>query len=167
MATSSITGGTGVVGSASAPRGSSEKATVFFLALLKRGVEKLLFRHGDCKIITRFRPSSSLCPVSESDYVLDVRSQILRILTLRSVSRHRPPSAPTRTFSTALTLIFTTMLARQSLGRIANASVLGAAPAGARNMATLREIEMRLKSVRNIEKITKVRICTSQRNPNH
>lgn len=28
----------------------------------------------------------------------------------------------------------------------------------ARNMATLREIEMRLKSVRNIEKITKVRL---------
>lgn len=35
--------------------------------------------------------------------------------------------------------------------------MLGAAPAAARNMATLREIELRLKSVRNIEKITKVR----------
>jgi len=34
-------------------------------------------------------------------------------------------------------------------------SVLGAAPPSARNMATLREIELRLKSVRNIEKITK------------
>ena len=32
----------------------------------------------------------------------------------------------------------------------------GAAPQNARNMATLREIELRLKSVRNIEKITKV-----------
>ncbi|KAI0088361.1 ATP synthase F1 gamma [Irpex rosettiformis] len=46
------------------------------------------------------------------------------------------------------------MLARQAL-RIAKPSVAGAAPAGARNMATLREIETRLKSVRNIEKITK------------
>ena len=49
------------------------------------------------------------------------------------------------------------MLARQSLARIVKPSVLGAAPTGARNMATLREIEQRLKSVRNIEKITKVR----------
>ncbi|KAI0783249.1 ATP synthase F1 gamma [Abortiporus biennis] len=48
------------------------------------------------------------------------------------------------------------MLARQTLGRIASQpAVLGAAPSGARNMATLREIELRLKSVRNIEKITK------------
>jgi F-type H+-transporting ATPase subunit gamma len=38
------------------------------------------------------------------------------------------------------------------------AAVHGAQQAQAtRNMATLREIEMRLKSVRNIEKITKVR----------
>jgi F-type H+-transporting ATPase subunit gamma len=37
------------------------------------------------------------------------------------------------------------MLARQSI-----------LPGQARNMATLREIELRLKSVRNIEKITKV-----------
>ena len=49
------------------------------------------------------------------------------------------------------------MLARQALGRLSNATAAGVAPAGARNMATLREIEMRLKSVRNIEKITKVR----------
>ncbi|KAL0945808.1 hypothetical protein HGRIS_012094 [Hohenbuehelia grisea] len=48
------------------------------------------------------------------------------------------------------------MLARTSLTRLAaNKAPLGAAPAGARNMATLREIELRLKSVRNIEKITK------------
>ncbi|OBZ76294.1 ATP synthase subunit gamma, mitochondrial [Grifola frondosa] len=48
------------------------------------------------------------------------------------------------------------MLARRTLGRIASQpSVLGAAPSNARNMATLREIELRLKSVRNIEKITK------------
>ncbi|KAH6903228.1 ATP synthase F1 gamma [Coprinopsis sp. MPI-PUGE-AT-0042] len=48
------------------------------------------------------------------------------------------------------------MLARQSLARAAaRAPAVGAAPAGARNMATLREIELRLKSVRNIEKITK------------
>ncbi|CAL1710204.1 unnamed protein product [Somion occarium] len=48
------------------------------------------------------------------------------------------------------------MLARRTLGRLAaQPPVLGAAPAGARNMATLREIELRLKSVRNIEKITK------------
>ena len=50
------------------------------------------------------------------------------------------------------------MLARSALGRIASQpAVLGAAPSQARNMATLREIETRLKSVRNIEKITKVR----------
>jgi len=48
------------------------------------------------------------------------------------------------------------MLARRSLARAASQpSPLGAAPTNARNMATLREIEMRLKSVRNIEKITK------------
>jgi F-type H+-transporting ATPase subunit gamma len=50
------------------------------------------------------------------------------------------------------------MLARRTLTRIvAQQSPLGAAPPNARNMATLREIELRLKSVRNIEKITKVR----------
>ncbi|KAF9541013.1 ATP synthase F1 gamma [Agrocybe pediades] len=49
------------------------------------------------------------------------------------------------------------MLARRSLARAVAqpAAALGAAPANARNMATLREIELRLKSVRNIEKITK------------
>ncbi|PCH36766.1 ATP synthase F1 gamma [Wolfiporia cocos MD-104 SS10] len=48
------------------------------------------------------------------------------------------------------------MLARSTVGRMAaQPKVLGAAPANARNMATLREIELRLKSVRNIEKITK------------
>lgn len=47
-----------------------------------------------------------------------------------------------------------TILARGALARAAaQPRVLGAA----RNMATLREIELRLKSVRNIEKITKVR----------
>jgi len=49
-----------------------------------------------------------------------------------------------------------TMLARQVLVRSAAAAPLR--PFGApRNMATLREIEMRLKSVRNIGKITKAR----------
>jgi hypothetical protein len=49
------------------------------------------------------------------------------------------------------------MLARRPLARLASQpSPLGAAPKSARNMATLREIELRLKSVRNIEKITKV-----------
>ncbi|TFK73135.1 ATP synthase F1 gamma [Pluteus cervinus] len=48
------------------------------------------------------------------------------------------------------------MLARQSILRAAaQGQHLGAAPTNARNMATLREIELRLKSVRNIEKITK------------
>jgi len=48
------------------------------------------------------------------------------------------------------------MLARRTLARIpAQQAVLGAAPQNARNMATLRELELRLKSVRNIEKITK------------
>lgn len=49
------------------------------------------------------------------------------------------------------------MLARRSLARaVAQPQALGAAPTNARNMATLREIELRLKSVKNIEKITKV-----------
>lgn len=49
------------------------------------------------------------------------------------------------------------MLARRSLTRaVAQPAAFGAAPINARNMATLREIELRLKSVRNIEKITKV-----------
>ena len=45
------------------------------------------------------------------------------------------------------------MLARQSVARLAQQT---AVPSGARNMATLRELETRLKSVKNIEKITKV-----------
>jgi F-type H+-transporting ATPase subunit gamma len=50
-----------------------------------------------------------------------------------------------------------TMLARRSLARaVAQPVSFGTAPINARNMATLREIELRLKSVRNIEKITKV-----------
>ncbi|KAF8351973.1 ATPase, F1 complex, gamma subunit domain-containing protein [Amanita rubescens] len=49
-----------------------------------------------------------------------------------------------------------TILARGALARAAaQPRALGAAPNSARNMATLREIELRLKSVRNIEKITK------------
>jgi F-type H+-transporting ATPase subunit gamma len=49
------------------------------------------------------------------------------------------------------------MLARRTVTRLtAQPSALGAAPPNARNMATLREIELRLKSVKNIEKITKV-----------
>lgn len=52
------------------------------------------------------------------------------------------------------------MLARQALTRAVQPAVARAAPSGARNMATLREIEMRLKSVRNIEKITKVRLSS-------
>jgi len=50
------------------------------------------------------------------------------------------------------------MFAARSLSRAAaKTAAVGSAPANARNMATLREIELRLKSVRNIEKITKVR----------
>lgn len=48
------------------------------------------------------------------------------------------------------------MLARSTLRTAARAPQLAAAPNAARGMATLRELEMRLKSVRNIEKITKV-----------
>lgn len=50
------------------------------------------------------------------------------------------------------------MFARQSVARLAaqQAHRHGAGSQNARNMATLREIELRLKSVRNIEKITKV-----------
>jgi F-type H+-transporting ATPase subunit gamma len=51
------------------------------------------------------------------------------------------------------------MLVRHSLSRVlAKPQPFQAAAANARNMATLREIELRLKSVRNIEKITKVRL---------
>ena len=57
------------------------------------------------------------------------------------------------------------MLSRQALTRAAQPVVARAAPSGARNMATLREIEMRLKSVRNIEKITKVRRVTALLRP--
>ncbi|KAJ7281662.1 F1 complex, gamma subunit of ATPase [Mycena rebaudengoi] len=46
------------------------------------------------------------------------------------------------------------MLARRTLSR-APSALSGAGPGNARNMATLREIELRLKSVKNIEKITK------------
>ncbi|KAF9078451.1 ATPase, F1 complex, gamma subunit domain-containing protein [Rhodocollybia butyracea] len=46
------------------------------------------------------------------------------------------------------------MFARRASRVVARPSLL-AAPSNARNMATLREIELRLKSVRNIEKITK------------
>ena len=49
------------------------------------------------------------------------------------------------------------MFARQAVARlVTQPSSSGVAPQAARNMATLREIELRLKSVRNIEKITKV-----------
>lgn len=48
------------------------------------------------------------------------------------------------------------MFARQAATRlVAQPSSSGVAPLAARNMATLREIELRLKSVKNIEKITK------------
>ena len=54
------------------------------------------------------------------------------------------------------------MLARRTLARIPAQQVAsGAAPQNARNMATLRELELRLKSVRNIEKITKVRVWSA------
>lgn len=48
------------------------------------------------------------------------------------------------------------MLARTALRPALVAQPMIAA-SQARNMATLREIELRLKSVKNIEKITKVR----------
>jgi len=48
------------------------------------------------------------------------------------------------------------MLARRSVARlVAQPSPHGSSPQSSRNMATLRELELRLKSVRNIEKITK------------
>ncbi|KAJ3790122.1 ATPase, F1 complex, gamma subunit domain-containing protein [Lentinula aff. detonsa] len=47
------------------------------------------------------------------------------------------------------------MFARRTAARVVVQPSLLAAPSNARNMATLREIELRLKSVRNIEKITK------------
>jgi F-type H+-transporting ATPase subunit gamma len=47
------------------------------------------------------------------------------------------------------------MFARRTVARVVAQPSLLAAPSNARTMATLREIELRLKSVRNIEKITK------------
>ncbi|KAG7096385.1 hypothetical protein E1B28_003829 [Marasmius oreades] len=47
------------------------------------------------------------------------------------------------------------MLARRSVARVVAQPSLLVIPSSARNMATLRELELRLKSVRNIEKITK------------
>jgi hypothetical protein len=84
----------------------------------------------------------------------------VRILTRTA----RLPNSCTRTPDTATqsTFVFLIpfiMLARRTLARIpAQQASLGAAPQNARNMATLRELELRLKSVRNIEKITKVRV---------
>ena len=59
------------------------------------------------------------------------------------------------------------MLTRRSVARlVAQPSPLWAwaSPQSARNMATLRELELRLKSVRNIEKITKVSKCFPELN---
>lgn len=71
--------------------------------------------------------------------------------------RARTPDAATQ--PTFVFIIPFIMLARSALARIpAHQAVLGTAPQNARNMATLREIELRLKSVKNIEKITKVRV---------
>lgn len=53
------------------------------------------------------------------------------------------------------------MLARTAL-RPALAAQPMITASQARNMATLREIELRLKSVKNIEKITKVRRAASK-----
>jgi len=47
------------------------------------------------------------------------------------------------------------MLARRTLARVGSQPSVLVVPPNARNMATLRELELRLKSVRNIEKITK------------
>ncbi|KAF5392661.1 hypothetical protein D9757_000938 [Collybiopsis confluens] len=47
------------------------------------------------------------------------------------------------------------MFSRRTVARVVAQPSLLATPSQARNMATLREIELRLKSVRNIEKITK------------
>ncbi|KAJ8091243.1 atp3 gamma subunit of the F1 sector of mitochondrial F1F0 ATP synthase [Marasmius tenuissimus] len=47
------------------------------------------------------------------------------------------------------------MLARRSVARVVAQPSLLAAPSNARSMATMRELELRLKSVKNIEKITK------------
>jgi F-type H+-transporting ATPase subunit gamma len=51
------------------------------------------------------------------------------------------------------------MLARSTLRATARVgSVTVSAPSNERGMATLRELEMRLKSMKNMEKITKVRV---------
>lgn len=78
-----------------------------------------------------------------------------RLRTLSTPSYTLSVSSPSPFLSTVVA-----MLARRSLARLAaQQPALGAAPSGARNMATLRELELRLKSVRNIEKITKVCLC--------
>jgi hypothetical protein len=77
--------------------------------------------------------------------------------------RPRRPSLSRRSRALAdanLTLL--AMLSRSTLRAASRAPTLvQVAPNSARGMATLRELELRLKSVRNIEKITKVRDTAS------
>ena len=100
---------------------------------------------------------------SNPAHISKVRSRTVGATTLQRLNvrfEQQTPSgvsALSRTTSATLYHSFlTTMLSRQAFARAATPAMARAAPAGARNMATLREIEMRLKSVRNIEKITKV-----------
>jgi hypothetical protein len=71
-----------------------------------------------------------------------------RFELVKSLLQSLPPRFPPY-----IPLMFARPLARATATR---SVPLAAAPANARNMATLREIELRLKSVKNIEKITKV-----------
>ncbi|KAL7284793.1 hypothetical protein ACG7TL_002100 [Trametes sanguinea] len=121
----------GVVGSASAPSGSSENATVFFLRFLREGSNK---GSSDAIMVDSDMSGGHARTTSDS---------------ARKPTRHFPVDVDTLVNDDLDLHSF--ISSSCSLGPKA----LGAAPTTARNMATLREIELRLKSVRNIEKITK------------
>lgn len=86
-----------------------------------------------------------------------VKSSIPIPHTLFSTTR---PS-PSHCLRPPLTMAMLPRAARPALERIARSSVTASFHSSAAQMATLRELEQRVKSVRNIEKITKV--CRLQR----
>lgn len=133
-----------------------------FLALFQRGVEERFFgRHvGVVAVVVVVDEDTALLGVDiepesrgisgvDAEY-LSRRTNLGRVLGLRSLVAD--------VFRVVCSDISSSMFARQSVARLAaqQAHRHGAGPHNARNMATLREIELRLKSVRNIEKITKV-----------
>jgi hypothetical protein len=71
------------------------------------------------------------------------------------VAREKAANTEKQNLESSSLSVQMSLLARSVL-RAASQQPAVVVPAQARNMATLREIELRLKSVKNIEKITKV-----------